>query len=166
MARRSVAALGAAVLALEAIGIVLLHVFLGMVVDDQQMSLAGLQPRAMTLAAVVAGALFGVFLLLCAVVLTRTALRDRPPGRFPRLLLIGVAVVHGLLGALAVGLVGWAAFAFMMLVLGLLVWSLVSYGPDGAAGPDGARGAATGSGSGSGGSGPGEAGGGERLSPA
>lgn len=128
MSRRPVAAVTAVVLGVEAIGIVLLHIFLGMVVDDQQMSLAGLQPRSMTLAAVIAGSLFGGYLLVCAAVLTRAAVRDRAPTGFPRILLISAAVVHALLGAFTVGLVGWAAFLFMMLVLGLIVWSLVSYG--------------------------------------
>ncbi|MCT2594433.1 hypothetical protein LHJ74_31765 [Streptomyces sp. N2-109] len=128
MARRSVAGITAVVLALEAIGIVLLHIFLGMVVDDQQMSLAGLQPRAMTLGAVVAGSLLGCYLLLCAGALTRMAISDRAPGSLPRILLIGAAVLHGVLGALTVGLVGWAAFALMTLVLALIVGSLVSYG--------------------------------------
>ena len=42
-------------------------------------------------------------------------------------MLISAAVVHGLLGAATVGLVGWLAFLFMMVVLGLIVWSLVAY---------------------------------------
>jgi preprotein translocase subunit SecG len=37
-------------------------------------------------------------------------------------------VVHGVLGALTVGLIGWAAFVFMMVVLGLIVLTLVAYG--------------------------------------
>lgn len=125
--RRSVAAAAALVLVVEAVGIVLLNIFLGMVVDDQQMSMAGLEPRSMSLSAVVAGALFGAYLLLCAVVLVYTAIRDRAPLGLPRIVLISAAVVHGLLGAASVGLVGWVAFLFMMVVLGLIVWSLVSY---------------------------------------
>lgn len=44
-------------------------------------------------------------------------------------------MVHGVLGALTVGLVGWTAFASMMVVLGLIVLTLVAYGtrPDGPA---------------------------------
>lgn len=123
---------GAVVLAAEAIGIVLIHIFLSMVVDDQQMSLAGLEPRSMTVGTVIGGILFGGYLLLCAGVLVHMAVRDRAPRNFLRILLISAAVVHGLLGAFTVGLVGWPAFLFMMLVLGLIVWSLVSYGdPDG-----------------------------------
>jgi hypothetical protein len=37
--------------------------------------------------------------------------------------------VHGVLGALTVGLVGWAAFAALMAALGLIVLTLVAYGP-------------------------------------
>ncbi|MEV5978071.1 hypothetical protein [Streptomyces sp. NPDC052114] len=127
MARRPVAWVAAIVLVAEAIGIALLNWFLGLVVDKQDMSLAGLDPRATTVSTWIAGALFGGYLLLCALVLARTAARDRGPGGFGRLLLISCAVVHGLLGAFSVGLVGWAAFAFMMVVLGLIVLTLVAY---------------------------------------
>lgn len=128
--RRPVAAAAALILAVEAVGIVLLNIFLGMVVDEQQMSMAGLEPRSMSLSAVVAGVLFGGYLLLCAAVLLRTAVRDRAPAGLLRIVLISAAVVHGLLGAASVGLVGWVAFLFMMLVLGLIVWSLVCYSVD------------------------------------
>lgn len=83
------------------------------------------------------------------------ALRNRPAAGLGRILLISAAVVHGLLGALTVGLVGWGAFAFMMVVLGLVLLTLLTYdrqdgvadavpggsgglgGPDGSGGPDG-----------------------------
>lgn len=123
--------MAAVVLMCEAVGIGLLNWFLGLVVDEQEMSLAGLEPRTMTLSTWVAGVLFGGYLLLCAVFLLRMAIRDRAPGSFPRLLLISCAVVHGLLGAFSVGLVGWLAFLTMMLVLALLVLPLVAYGEDG-----------------------------------
>lgn len=125
--RRSVAAAAALILVVEAVGIVLLQIFMGMVVDEQQMSLAGLEPHSMSLSVVVGGVLFGVYLLLCALVLVRTAIRDRTPVGMLRIVLISAAVVHGVLGAVTVGLVGWHAFLFMMVVLGLLVWTLVSY---------------------------------------
>ncbi|OEU86257.1 hypothetical protein DB35_15245 [Streptomyces abyssalis] len=118
------------ILVVEAVGIVLLNIFLSMVVDAQQMSMAHLEPRSMSLSAVVAGGLFGGYLLLCAVVLARTAIRDKAPVGLLRIILISAAVVHGMLGAASVGLVGWVAFLFMMLVLGLIVWSLLSYSPE------------------------------------
>ncbi|MET8683864.1 hypothetical protein ABZV77_06570 [Streptomyces sp. NPDC004732] len=127
MARRPVAWVGAIILLVEAVGIALLNWFLGLVVDKQDMSLAGLDPRAMTVSTWIAGILFGGYLALCGIVLIRTAVRDRAPGTFGRLLLISCAVVHGLLGAFSVGLVGWAAFVFMMVVLGLVVLTLVAY---------------------------------------
>ncbi|MFD3481504.1 hypothetical protein [Streptomyces sp. NPDC058695] len=127
MARRPVAWVAAIVLFAEAIGIALLNWFLGLVVDRQDMSLAGLDPRAMSVSAWIAGALFGLYLALCAVVLVRIAVRDRGPAGFGRILLISAAVVHGLLGAFSVGLVGWLAFVFMMVVLGLIVLTLVAY---------------------------------------
>ncbi|MFB8000555.1 hypothetical protein ACFC4G_48525 [Streptomyces sp. NPDC056002] len=127
MARRPVAWVAAIVLFAEAIGIALLNWFLGLVVDRQDMSLAGLDPRAMSVSAWIAGALFGLYLALCAVVLVRVAVRDRAPAGFGRILLISAAVVHGLLGAFSIGLVGWLAFVFMMVVLGLIVLTLVAY---------------------------------------
>ncbi|MCX4669499.1 hypothetical protein OG453_22925 [Streptomyces sp. NBC_01381] len=127
MARRPVAWVGAIVLFAEAVGIALLNWFLGLVVDKQDMSLAGLDPRAMTVSTWIAGGLFGLYLALCGVILLRSAIGDRAPGRFGRLLLISAAVVHGMLGAFSVGLVGWPAFVFMMVVLGLIVLTLVAY---------------------------------------
>ncbi|MFJ2767557.1 hypothetical protein [Streptomyces sp. NPDC087300] len=144
MARRPVAWVGAIVLFAEAVGIALLNWFLGLVVDKQDMSLAGLDPRAMTVSTWIAGVLFGGYLALCGIVLARTAARDRAPGTFGRLLLISCAVVHALLGAFSVGLVGWPAFVFMMVVLGLLVLTLVAYDKkaqqDGGARADGGSG--------------------------
>ncbi|MFD3565635.1 MULTISPECIES: hypothetical protein [unclassified Streptomyces] len=127
MARRPVAWVAAIVLFAEAIGIALLNWFLGLVVDRQDMSLAGLDPRAMSVSAWIAGGLFGLYLVLCGIVLVRTAVRDRAPATFGRILLISAAVVHGLLGAFSIGLVGWLAFVFMMVVLGLIVLTLVAY---------------------------------------
>ncbi|MFD9070667.1 hypothetical protein [Streptomyces lasiicapitis] len=127
MARRPVAWVGAVVLWAEAVGIALLNWFLGLVVDKQDMSMGGLDPRAMSVGAWVAGGLFGLYLALCGLALARTAVRDRAPGRFAKILLISAAVVHGLLGAFAVGLVGWVAFLFMMVVLGLIVLTLMAY---------------------------------------
>lgn len=127
MARRPVAWVAAIVLIVEALGIVFLNWFLGLVVDHQEMSLAGLDPRAMSVGAWVAGGLFGLYLVVCAVILARAAIRDRAPGGFGRILLISVAVVHGLLGAFSIGLVGWLAFVFMMVVLALIVLTLVAY---------------------------------------
>ncbi|MFD8570747.1 hypothetical protein [Streptomyces sp. NPDC059639] len=141
MARRPVAWVAAIVLIAEALGIAFLNWFLGLVVDHQEMSLAGLDPRAMSVGAWVAGGVFGLYLVLGAVVLLRAAITDRAPGGFGRILLVSVAVVHALLGAFAIGLVGWPAFVAMMVVLGLVVLSLVAYdrrenGPvDGRPGP-------------------------------
>ncbi|AJT64777.3 hypothetical protein T261_3107 [Streptomyces lydicus] len=128
VARRPVALVAAVVLILEALGIVLLNWILSIVVDHQQMSLAGLKPGAMSVGAWVAGALFGLYLLFCAAVMARTGLRDRAPGGFARIVLITCAVVHGVLGAFVVGPVGWPAFAGMMAVLAMIVLTLVAYG--------------------------------------
>lgn len=127
--RRGVAATAAVVLVAEALGIALIHWILGSVVERQQMSLAGLDYRAMADGTFVTGGVFAVFLVCCAVVAGRMAIRDRAPGRFGRILFIVGAVVHAVLGALVVGMVGWSAFVLMMVVLALLVGTLLAYGP-------------------------------------
>lgn len=129
MVRRTVALVAALVLVVEAAGVVVVNGVLATVVRNQDMSLAGLDPAVMTRSTWVMGGLFGLYLLLCGVLLLLTGIRDRAPGRLARIALITCAVVHGVLGALTVGLVGWAAFAVMMAVLGLIVLTLVAYGP-------------------------------------
>ncbi|MFD8381553.1 hypothetical protein ACFV2X_23955 [Streptomyces sp. NPDC059679] len=155
MARRPVAVVTAVMLIVEAAGIALLNWILGLVVDRQQMSLAGLDTDAMSIGTWVAGGLFGLYLLLCALVLLRAGVRDRAPGRVARILLITCAVVHALVGAFVVGLVGWTAFALMMVMLGLIVLSLLSYDESaGAAEPDAAAPGTTGARGASGGDAP------------
>ncbi|MER7725273.1 hypothetical protein [Streptomyces sp. NPDC096323] len=129
MVRRPVAFIAALVLFAEAVGIVIVNVVLGTVVKNQDMSLAGTDPDVMSKGTWALGAVSGLFLVLCGVLLLLAGIRDRAPGRVARIVLIGCAVVHGVLGALTVGLVGWPAFAFMMVVLGLIVLTLVAYGP-------------------------------------
>ncbi|MFK8848756.1 hypothetical protein [Streptomyces sp. Ac-502] len=127
-ARRPVAWTAAVVLVLEALGILFLNWVLSIVVDKQQMSMAGVDPGAMSTGAWVLGAVFALHLVCCAVLLARIGLRDRPPGTFGRIALVSCAVVHAVIGAFAVGLVGWAAFAMLMAVLALLVLTLTAYG--------------------------------------
>jgi hypothetical protein len=81
VARRPVAAVAAVTLMLEAVGIGLLNWILGLVVDRQRMSLGGMDTDAMSVGTWIGGGVFGVYLLLCGVVLLRMALRDRAPGR-------------------------------------------------------------------------------------
>ncbi len=126
--RRPVAFVAAIVLFGEAAGMVLVNGILATVVDNQEMSLAGLDPAAMSAGAWAMGGVAGLYLVLCGLVLLLTGIRDRAPGRVGRAALISCAVVHGVLGALTVGLIGWAAFVFMMVVLGLIVLTLVAYG--------------------------------------
>ncbi|MER5185063.1 hypothetical protein ABT009_43445 [Streptomyces sp. NPDC002896] len=127
MVRRTVAWVAAIVLFVEAVGVALLNWFLGHVVDRQEMSLAGLDPHVMSVSAWIAGGVFGLYLALCGLAALIPALRGRAPAGIGRLLLISAAVVHGVLGAFVVGLVGWGAFVFMMLVLGLIVLTLMAY---------------------------------------
>lgn len=125
--RRPVAWILALVLFVEALGVAALNWFLGIVVDRQDMSLAGLDPDAMSVSSKVGGIVFGLYFALCGVVALLVALRDRAPAGFGRILLISVAVVHGLLAAFAWGLVGPGAFVSMVVVLGLVVLLLMTY---------------------------------------
>ncbi|WP_424571304.1 hypothetical protein [Streptomyces sp. CH-036] len=128
--RRPVAIVTALVLFGEAVGIVLINAVLATVAENQNMSLAGLAPDAMSAGTWAMGGVSGLLLVLCGLTALIAGIRDRAPGRVGRIALIGCAVVHGVLGAVTVGLVGWAAFAFMMVVLALLVLTLLSYGPE------------------------------------
>nr|WP_196790611.1 hypothetical protein [Streptomyces caniscabiei] len=140
----------------EGLGIAGVQWLLGTVVDRQKMSLAGLDPEAMSVSTKAGGVLFGLYFVFCGVVALLVALRNRPPAGLGRILLISVAVVHGLLGALTVGLVGWGAFAFMMVVLGLVLLTLMTYDRQGGIADavpgegDGGAGGADGLGSGDG----------------
>ncbi|WP_406455395.1 hypothetical protein OH768_19730 [Streptomyces sp. NBC_01622] len=117
----------AVVLFVEAFGVAALNWFLGIVADRQNMSLAGIDPDAMSVSSKVGGVLFGLYFLLCALVALLVAVRDRAPAGLGRILLISVAVVHGLLGAFAWAMLSKAAFAFMVVVLGLVVLLLMTY---------------------------------------
>ncbi|MEU4075853.1 hypothetical protein DEJ45_13460 [Streptomyces venezuelae] len=128
MARRPIALVTGAVLLLEAPGIVAVNAVMARFVKVQAMSLDGMDPDVMYTGTWALGIASGAALALCALVALLAGIRDRRPGRAGRALLIGCAVVHGVLGAVTVGLIGWAAFAFMMLVLGLIVLTLVAYG--------------------------------------
>ncbi|MEU9762676.1 hypothetical protein [Streptomyces sp. NPDC047985] len=127
--RRPVAFVAALALLVEAVGVVLVNGVLATVVENQDMSLAGLESGAMSGGTWAMGGVSGLGLLLCGLVLLLIGVRDRAPGRFGRIALIVCAVAHGLLGALAVGLLGWTVFACLMVVLGLIVLTLVMYGP-------------------------------------
>ncbi|GAA1883655.1 hypothetical protein [Streptantibioticus ferralitis] len=131
--RRPVVAVAAGVLIIEAFVIAFINLVLGLAVKRQSMSLGGLAPGAMSAGAFAAGAAFAVFLLFCAAIAIRTAVTDRAPGRFARIVLVVCAVLHGLLGAAVVGMVGWPAFVAMMVTLGLVVATLVLYAEIGAA---------------------------------
>ncbi|OLZ71066.1 hypothetical protein AV521_12890 [Streptomyces sp. IMTB 2501] len=135
----------AVVLLVEAFFIAALNWFLGVVVDRQDMSLAGLDPSTMATSSKIGGVVFGLYFALCALVAVLVAIRNRAPAGFGRVLLISVAVVHGLLGAFAWSMVGWTAFLFLMVVLGLVVLLLMTY--DREAGPQpGASGGGAGEG--------------------
>ncbi|MEQ6021428.1 hypothetical protein SOM70_02430 [Streptomyces salinarius] len=125
--RRPVAWVVAVVLFMEAVGVAALNWFLAIVVDRQDMSLAGLDPDMMSVSSKIGGVVFGLYFALCGLVALLVAVRDRAPAGLGRVLLISAAVVHGLLGAFTWGLVGPGAFVFMIVVLGLIVLLLMTY---------------------------------------
>ncbi len=125
--RRLVAGLAAIVLVAEAFVLVLVHIVLGRTTANQSMSIAGSDPDVMSKATYGLGAGMGAFLVLCAVLAALAAVRDRAPGGFARVALITAAVTHGVLGILAVVLVGWGAFAATTLILCLLALTLTLY---------------------------------------
>lgn len=127
MVRRPVAWAVALVLFAEALGIAAVNWFLGVVVDRQDMSLAGLDPHMMAVSSKAGGVVFGLYFALCGLVALLVALRDRAPAGAGKVLLVSAAVVHALLGAFAWGLIGWTAFLFMVAVLGLIVLLLMTY---------------------------------------
>ncbi|MGW3439315.1 hypothetical protein ACWDB3_19270 [Streptomyces bacillaris] len=129
MLNRAVAIVTAFVLFGEAVGIFAVNAVLATVTENQNMSLAGMDPEVMTAGTWVMGGVSALLLVGCGLIPLLAGVRDRAPGRFGRIALIGCAVVHGVLGAVVVGLVGWGAFAFMMVVLALLVFTLLTYGP-------------------------------------
>ncbi|MER5754868.1 hypothetical protein [Streptomyces sp. NPDC002088] len=117
----------AVVLFVEALGIAAVNWFMGVVVDRQNMSLAGLDPDVMSMSSKIGGIVFGLYFALCGLVALLVALRNRAPAGFGRVLLISAAVVHGLLGAFAWGLLGVTPFVFMLVVLALIVLLLMTY---------------------------------------
>ncbi|MFF4273209.1 hypothetical protein [Streptomyces sp. NPDC001536] len=127
MVRRPVAWVVAVVLFVEGLGIAAVQWFMGVVVDRQDMSLAGLDPDVMSLSSKIGGIAFGLYFALCGLVALLVAVRNSPPAGLGRVLLISAAVVHALLGALAWGLLGWPEFVFMVVVLGLIVLLLMTY---------------------------------------
>ncbi|NNN37129.1 hypothetical protein HLK59_43670 [Streptomyces sp. S3(2020)] len=127
MVRRPVAWIVAVVLFVEGLGIAAVQWFMGVVVDRQDMSLAGLDPDVMSWSSKIGGIGFGLYFALCGLVALLVALRNRPPAGLGRVLLISAAVVHALLGAFAWGLLGWSEFVFMVVVLGLIVLLLMTY---------------------------------------
>ncbi|MEU6356923.1 hypothetical protein ABZ896_47785 [Streptomyces sp. NPDC047072] len=145
MIRRPVAWIVAVVLFVEALGVAVLNWTLGNLVDAQNMSLAGLDPDAMSLSSKIGGIVFGLYFALCGLVAVLVAVRDRQPAGLGRVLLISAAVVHGLLGAVAWAMIGRPQFAFMIVMLALIVLLLVTYdgrrgpvasGPEDAKGPE------------------------------
>jgi len=148
--RRPVAWVVAVVLLAEALGVAMLNWIMGNLVDAQNMSLAGLDPDAMSMSSKIGGIVFGLYFALCALVALLVAVRDRQPAGLGRILLVSAAVVHGLLSAVAWALIGLPQFVFMIVMLGLIVLVLVTYdgqrdpvaaGPQDAMGPGGSEGA-------------------------
>ncbi|SFB87325.1 hypothetical protein SAMN05421773_101337 [Streptomyces aidingensis] len=113
----------------EAVAIGTAQWLMGLVARAQRMSLAGLSTDTIVLITWLGGALLGGLLLACAVLLLRTAVRDRLGGRPVRAVLAGSLVANALLAIVAVGMFGWAAFAAAMAVFGLVLLVMTAYPP-------------------------------------
>ncbi|MEX3103545.1 hypothetical protein DF268_44595 [Streptomyces sp. V2] len=139
MVRRPVAWVVAVVLLAEAFGVALLNWILGTLVGRQHMSLAGLDPDVMANSSKISGFVFAAYFAFCALVALLVAIRGHRPAGLGRVLLISAAVVHGLLAAVAWGLVGATAFATMVAVMALIVLLLMTHDgyEDGAPTPEG-----------------------------
>lgn len=123
--RKAVMIAASVLLLVEAVAIAAVNWILGIVVDKQDMSLAGSDPGITQVGAWTAGGVLAVALLVVAVLVFLTGLRDRAPGRVTRILVIVAAVFNGVLGILAVSMIGWPFFVFAMIELGLLVLGLL-----------------------------------------
>jgi hypothetical protein len=123
--RRMVLAAAAVLLLVESLVIALVGLVLGVAASRQHMSVAGLPSSRIAMTSWVGQGALAAFLLVCAVLVAFAAARDavRPT---VRILLIICAVLNGVLAALAVALSGWAAFAVMVLVTGVLVLAVLS----------------------------------------
>ncbi|MDH6225351.1 cation transport ATPase [Streptomyces sp. MJP52] len=126
--RRAVAVVLASVMFAEAAGVAWLNWFLAMMVEGQRMSLDGLDPDVVARSSRIGAVLFALFFVACGVLVLVSAVRGRAPGRFGTGLLVTVAVVHGLLGAAALALVGVEAFAVLAAVLVLVLLFLSTPG--------------------------------------
>lgn len=132
--RRSVLYAAAVLLLVEALLFALVGLVLGLAVRKQQMSIGGLSTDAMAVGAWAGQGLLALFLLVCAVVAARAGWLGGGPrhgagargtGRVARALLIACAVLHGLLGAVLLGLSGWPTFVGLMLVLAVVVMAVL-----------------------------------------
>ncbi|MFF0166073.1 hypothetical protein [Streptomyces prasinus] len=99
----------ALVLFAEGLGVAAPNRLLGVLVDRQHMSPAGLDPHTAPVSSKGAGIVFGLCSALCGTVAPPAALRDRAPSGAGRVLPIGAAVVHAPPGAVAWGPVGVSA---------------------------------------------------------
>lgn len=127
--RRPIAVVAAVALLFEGAGLAAIQWALAIFVEEQSMSLDGIEAETIALVARVGGLLLVGYLALVAGLLLHTALRERPLGKLRRVLVISCAVTHGVLGVVAVALVGWGAFLLLMTVLALQIWTLLGYAP-------------------------------------
>ncbi|MFC7217315.1 hypothetical protein ACFQLX_03890 [Streptomyces polyrhachis] len=116
-------------LMLEGVGIAGVQWVMADFLDRQNMSLDGLETGLMSGVVRGGGLLTGGLLCVAGVFALRLALREAAAGRFVRLLLVSVAVVHALLAVVVAALVGWGAFALLAVVGGLVVFTVLAYGP-------------------------------------
>lgn len=120
------AAVAVFLLVLEALFFAGVGLLLGLAVRHQNMSLGGLSTDAMANGAWVGMGLLAAFLIVVAVLLARTAWRGGAMGRPTRILLIVCAVLHGVLAAALLALSGVVAFLAMLVMVGVMVFVLLT----------------------------------------
>ena len=132
--RRAVLVTAAVLLLVEAVMFALIGWVMGLAVRGQQMSIGGLSTDTMAIGTWVGQGLLAAFLLLCAILAARSGLLGEGPrhgavrrgaGPVVRVLLVGCAVLHGLLGAVLLGVSGVPVFVGLMVVLTVLVLSVM-----------------------------------------
>ncbi|WP_129840822.1 hypothetical protein [Streptomyces sp. RFCAC02] len=135
--RRGVAACAAVAVGCGAVGAGLVHAVLAVTADRQHLSVGGIDPGVLEAGAWGGGAALAAFLLVCAVLLGRVALRDRAPGRGARRTLVVCGVVHCALGAVTLALTDVVVPLGLLVAFTLVVLTLTLYPPAVAPAPSG-----------------------------
>jgi len=123
--RKGVLAVAAVLLIVQGLVLGLVGVILGAAVNQQNMSLAGLNPHAMALGAWIGEGLLGLVFVVTGVLVARAAARGAEAGTPTRILLLITAVVTGVLAAAMLALSGWPLFVLLIVLLAVFVMAIL-----------------------------------------